>query len=93
MIELELDFAEEDVEFANREELISLINKLQAEIGRLIESFRYGNVLKNGVPTVIAGKPNAGKSTLLNTLLEEEKAIVSDIPGNYKRFHRRRDPY
>jgi tRNA modification GTPase len=86
MIELELDFAEEDVEFANREELISLINKLQAEIGRLIESFRYGNVLKNGVPTVIAGKPNAGKSTLLNTLLEEEKAIVSDIPGTTRDF-------
>jgi len=86
MIELELDFAEEDVEFANRDELVTLIDKLQAEISRLIESFRYGNVLKNGVPTVIAGKPNAGKSTLLNTLLEEEKAIVSDIPGTTRDF-------
>lgn len=81
MIELELDFAEEDVEFANRTQLVELINSLQVEIGKLIESFAVGNVIKNGVPTVIAGKPNAGKSTLLNTLLEEEKAIVSEIPG------------
>ncbi len=81
MIELELDFAEEDVEFANREKLIELIITLQKVIGDLIESFSIGNVIKNGVPTVIAGKPNSGKSTLLNTLLEEEKAIVSDIPG------------
>lgn len=86
MIELELDFAEEDVEFANRAELIALISKLQKEIGKLIESFRIGNVIKNGVPTVIAGKPNAGKSTLLNILLEEEKAIVSDIPGTTRDF-------
>lgn len=81
MIELELDFAEEDVEFADRTQLVELILKLQHEIGKLIESFSIGNVIKNGVPTVIAGKPNAGKSTLLNTLLEEEKAIVSDIAG------------
>ncbi len=81
MIELELDFAEEDVEFANRDQLVELILSIQKEIGRLIESFRLGNVIKNGVPTVIAGKPNAGKSTLLNALLDEEKAIVSDIPG------------
>ena len=81
MIELELDFAEEDVEFANRAQLVELINTLQIEISKLIESFTVGNVIKNGVPTVIAGKPNAGKSTLLNTLLEEEKAIVSEIPG------------
>ena len=81
MIELELDFAEEDVEFADRDKLIELIITLQKVIGDLIESFSIGNVIKNGVPTVIAGKPNSGKSTLLNTLLEEEKAIVSDIPG------------
>lgn len=81
MIELELDFAEEDVEFADRAQLVELISSLQSEIGKLIESFSIGNVIKNGVPTVIAGKPNSGKSTLLNTLLEEEKAIVSDIAG------------
>lgn len=81
MIELELDFAEEDVKFADRAQLVELILRLQKEIGKLIESFSIGNVIKNGVPTVISGKPNAGKSTLLNTLLEEEKAIVSDIAG------------
>ncbi|WP_421879689.1 tRNA uridine-5-carboxymethylaminomethyl(34) synthesis GTPase MnmE [Marinoscillum sp.] len=81
MIELELDFAEEDVEFASREDLKKLINNLKALIQRLTESFTLGNAIKNGIPTVIAGKPNAGKSTLLNALLNEEKAIVSDIPG------------
>ena len=86
MIELELDFAEEDVEFADRSKLIELISNLQKEINKLIESFSVGNVIKNGVPTVIAGKPNAGKSTLLNTLLDEEKAIVSDIPGTTRDF-------
>lgn len=86
MIELELDFAEEDVEFADRSKLIELISSLQREIGKLIESFSVGNVIKNGVPTVIAGKPNAGKSTLLNILLDEEKAIVSDIPGTTRDF-------
>ncbi len=86
LIELELDFAEEDVEFANRDHLVNLIHKIQKEIGKLIDSFTYGNVIKNGVPTVIAGKPNAGKSTLLNTLIEEEKAIVSDIPGTTRDF-------
>ena len=86
MIELELDFAEEDVEFANRKQLVQLIENLQKEIGKLIDSFSVGNVIKNGVPTVIAGKPNAGKSTLLNTLLDEEKAIVSDIPGTTRDF-------
>lgn len=86
MIELELDFAEEDVEFANRDQLVELIQSLQKEIGKLIESFSIGNVIKNGVPTVIAGKPNSGKSTLLNILLEEEKAIVSDIPGTTRDF-------
>ncbi|HYG38927.1 MAG TPA: tRNA uridine-5-carboxymethylaminomethyl(34) synthesis GTPase MnmE [Cytophagales bacterium] len=81
MIELELDFGEEDVEFADRDDLKKLIYNLLSIINPLIESFDLGNVIKNGVPTVIAGKPNAGKSTLLNTLLNEEKAIVSDIPG------------
>ena len=81
MIELELDFSEEDVEFADREQLKDLINKLLKQINALIQSFDLGNVIKNGVPTVIAGKPNAGKSTLLNALLKEERAIVSDIAG------------
>ena len=81
MIELELDFSEEDVEFANRGELTKLIQNLLAVMNPLIRSFDLGNVIKNGVPTVIAGKPNAGKSTLLNALLNEERAIVSEIPG------------
>ena len=81
LIELELDFGEEDVEFAKREDLKKLIHKIQSYITSLIQSFQQGNVIKNGVPTVIAGKPNVGKSTLLNALLKEEKAIVSDIPG------------
>jgi tRNA modification GTPase len=81
LIELELDFGEEDVEFAKRDDLKQLILRIQGYIQVLVESFDAGNVIKNGVPTVIAGKPNAGKSTLLNTLLNEEKAIVSDIPG------------
>jgi tRNA modification GTPase len=81
LIELELDFGEEDVEFAKREDLRSLIVRIQSFIKKLMDSFDQGNVIKNGVPTVIAGKPNAGKSTLLNVLLNEERAIVSDIPG------------
>jgi tRNA modification GTPase len=81
MIELELDFAEEDVEFANREQLKNLVNKINYVLQRLIASFEMGNVIKNGVPIVIAGKPNVGKSTLLNALLNEERAIVSDIAG------------
>lgn len=81
MVELELDFSEEDVEFADRDQLVELINKLKVVIRQLIHSFKLGNVLKNGVATVIAGRPNAGKSTLLNALLKEERAIVSDIPG------------
>ena len=81
LIELELDFGEEDVEFAKRDDLKKLIYKIQSYLRALIDSFDQGNVIKNGVPTVIAGKPNAGKSTLLNTLLNEERAIVSDIPG------------
>lgn len=81
LIELELDFGEEDVEFAKRDDLRKLILGIQDYLSSLIQSFEQGNVIKNGVPTVIAGKPNAGKSTLLNVLLKEERAIVSDIPG------------
>jgi tRNA modification GTPase len=81
LVELELDFGEEDVEFAKRDDLRDLILKIQSYLEALIQSFDQGNVIKNGVPTVIAGKPNAGKSTLLNALLNEERAIVSDIPG------------
>ena len=81
LIELELDFAEEDVEFANRDQLKKLINEINRVIGSLIRSFELGNAIKQGVNTVIAGRPNAGKSTLLNALLNEERAIVSHIPG------------
>ncbi|HRX00893.1 MAG TPA: 50S ribosome-binding GTPase, partial [Cyclobacteriaceae bacterium] len=81
LIELELDFGEEDVEFAKRSDLKKLIYQIQGYLTSLIKSFDQGNVIKNGIPTVIAGKPNAGKSTLLNLLLNEEKAIVSDIAG------------
>ncbi|RAI91480.1 tRNA uridine-5-carboxymethylaminomethyl(34) synthesis GTPase MnmE [Algoriphagus yeomjeoni] len=86
MIELELDFGEEDVEFASREELRALVERLLRVVEELILSFDLGNVIKNGVPTVIAGKPNAGKSTLLNALLNEEKAIVSEIAGTTRDF-------
>lgn len=81
LIELELDFGEEDVEFAKRDDLRKLIESMNRFIQGLIDSFDTGRVIKDGVPTVIAGKPNVGKSTLLNALLNEEKAIVSDIPG------------
>ncbi len=81
LIELELDFAEEDVEFANRDEFQKLISKISQVLKRLIDSFATGNVLKNGIPVAIVGEPNVGKSTLLNALLNEERAIVSDIAG------------
>ncbi len=81
LIELELDFSEEDVEFANRTDLKKLIHTIQSIIEKLISSFEVGNVIKNGIPVAIVGKPNAGKSTLLNVLLDDDRAIVSEIPG------------
>ncbi|MFY8187875.1 MAG: tRNA uridine-5-carboxymethylaminomethyl(34) synthesis GTPase MnmE [Flavobacterium sp.] len=81
LIELELDFAEEDVAFANRDEFKSLLNRIVLVLKRLIDSFAVGNVIKNGIPVAIVGEPNVGKSTLLNALLNEERAIVSDIAG------------
>ncbi len=81
LIELELDFSEEDVEFADRKKINTLLENLKKEIGSLLVSFSVGNVLKHGIPVAIIGKPNVGKSTLLNTILQEEKAIVSEIPG------------
>ncbi|MBO9591859.1 MAG: tRNA uridine-5-carboxymethylaminomethyl(34) synthesis GTPase MnmE [Niabella sp.] len=81
LIELELDFSDEDVEFADREQFRILISNLRSQISNLLQSFRLGNVIKNGVSVAIIGKPNAGKSTLLNALLNEERAIVSAIAG------------
>lgn len=81
LIELELDFAEEDVEFADRTALNQLLNTIELKLNSLIESFQYGNAIKNGTAVAIIGKPNAGKSTLLNALLKEERAIVSNIAG------------
>ncbi|WP_139419264.1 tRNA uridine-5-carboxymethylaminomethyl(34) synthesis GTPase MnmE [Chryseobacterium mulctrae] len=81
LIELELDFAEEDVEFADRSALNQLLDKIETKLNSLIESFQYGNAIKNGTAVAIIGKPNAGKSTLLNALLKEERAIVSNIAG------------
>lgn len=81
LIELELDFSQEDVEFANRKQFYELIEELDVTTHKLIDSFQLGNVIKNGVSVAIIGKPNAGKSTLLNVLLNENRAIVSDIPG------------
>ena len=81
LIELELDFSEEDVEFADRTAMLNLIQNLTSKIKDLVDSFQYGNAIKSGVAVAIIGKPNAGKSTLLNALLKEERAIVSDIAG------------
>ena len=81
LIELELDFSEEDVEFANREQFQELVIKIQKQLSYLIDSFSVGNVLKKGIPVAIVGEPNVGKSTLLNALVNEERAIVSDIAG------------
>ena len=81
LLELELDFSEEDVEFADREKLLTLIEDTQQHVDKLAASFRQGNMIKNGVPVAIVGPANAGKSTLLNALLGEERAIVTDIPG------------
>ena len=81
MVELELDFSEEDVEFADRKQLIELTKRIEQLLHKLASSFKLGNVLKNGVPVAIVGETNVGKSTLLNAILNEEKAIVSDIHG------------
>ena len=81
LIELELDFSQEDVKFVNREELLLLLNNIKQKINKLIDSFKLGNVIKNGIPVAIVGHPNSGKSTLLNKLLNEERAIVSEIKG------------
>ncbi|TBX65001.1 tRNA uridine-5-carboxymethylaminomethyl(34) synthesis GTPase MnmE [Flavobacterium silvisoli] len=81
LIELELDFAEEDVEFADRSQFRELLTRIEFVLKRLIDSFAVGNVIKNGIPVAIVGEPNVGKSTLLNALLNEERAIVSDIAG------------
>ena len=81
LIELELDFSDEDVEFADRKKFMSLISNLRYQISNLLDSFKLGNAIKNGISVAIIGKPNAGKSTLLNALLNEERAIVSDIAG------------
>ncbi|TDS59642.1 tRNA uridine-5-carboxymethylaminomethyl(34) synthesis GTPase MnmE [Myroides indicus] len=81
LIELELDFSEEDVEFADRSAFRDLVNRIQFVLKRLLDSFAVGNVIKNGIPVAIVGEPNVGKSTLLNALLNEERAIVSDIAG------------
>lgn len=81
LVELELDFAEEDVEFADKNKFKKLLIKIKKELESLINSFKLGNVIKNGIPVAIVGAPNSGKSTLLNTLLNEEKAIVSEIEG------------
>lgn len=81
LIELELDFAEEDVEFADRQQLRDLILKIKQRVTQLMSTFQLGNAIKNGIPVAITGEPNVGKSTLLNLLLKEDKALVSDIPG------------
>ncbi|MBT3302318.1 MAG: tRNA uridine-5-carboxymethylaminomethyl(34) synthesis GTPase MnmE [Bacteroidetes bacterium] len=86
LFELELDFGEEDVEFASNDQLKEILNETTAEVKTLVDSFKLGNVIKQGVSVVIAGRPNAGKSTLLNELLQEERAITSNIPGTTRDF-------
>ena len=86
LIELELDFSQEDVEFANIDRLNDLVSIIEIQLTDLVKSFKIGNVIKNGLPIVIVGKPNSGKSTLLNCLLNEEKAIVSSIPGTTRDY-------
>ena len=81
LVELELDFSEEEVEFADRTQLKELLSRIESKVTSLLSSFRLGNAIKNGIPIAIVGSPNAGKSTLLNALLQEERALVSDIPG------------
>lgn len=81
MLELELDFSEEDVEFANRQQLLQLLFEISSQIHTLSDSFSQGNAIREGIPVAIVGKPNVGKSTLLNTLLQDDRAIVSDTPG------------
>lgn len=86
LIELELDFSDEDVEFANRDQLNDLVDRIELFLRKLIKSFTYGNAIKNGIPVAIVGRTNAGKSTLLNQLLKEEKAIVSEIAGTTRDY-------
>jgi tRNA modification GTPase len=81
LIELELDFVEEDVEFAQRPALLTLLSELEGEIQKMLQTFKLGRAIKDGIPLVLAGAPNAGKSTLLNRMLNEDRAIVTDIPG------------